>query len=226
MIKKILALCFLVFQLQAIDIFQAVEVNDKLAVRQWLKSKPDVHVLNDQGQSLLHVAVQAGNRALVKQLLKKRIDVNLVDHHGKTAMDYAVELQYDNIVLAMVKYNANVSSKENYEYVRSTIKARAKFFALVSLVLYTIASMIWNIGLRIAQPCGIAGLGVVIFIGLCVIPFFIASFCTSFPAMYWYLQKNNYLTTRSKARKMALLGMIPLYCGLGTALLFSSIVVC
>lgn len=113
MIKKILVLCFMVFQLQAIDIFQSIEVNDKQAIRQWLKSKPDVYVLNDQGQSLLHVAVQASNRLLVKQLLKKKIDVNLVDQFGKTALDYAVELRYTKIAVDLLGYKASITQESN-----------------------------------------------------------------------------------------------------------------
>ena len=105
-------------QMQAIDIFQAVEVNDKVAVRQWLRSKPNVELLNEQGQSLLHVAVQAGNRTLVKDLLKKKIDVNLIDQFGKTAMDYAVELGEAKIILSLAKYKAMVTLEDNLSKVK------------------------------------------------------------------------------------------------------------
>ena len=122
MIKKILALCCMVFQLQATNIFQAVEVNDKLAVRQWLKSKPSVELLNEQGKSLLHVAVQAGNRTLVKNLLKKKIDVNLIDQFGKTAMDYAVELRYKNICYDLLGYKASVTQEVNWLILNDMLK--------------------------------------------------------------------------------------------------------
>ena len=131
MFKKIFTFCLIAFQLQAIDIFQAVEVNDKLAVRQWLRSKLDVHILNDQGQSLLHVAVQAGNRSLVKQLLKKKIDVNIIDQHSKAAMDYAVELGFNKIAFLLVRHGALMNQYSSISNFYISIKKKQSFWSKI-----------------------------------------------------------------------------------------------
>ena len=146
MIKKILALCFMVFQLQATNIFQAVEVNDKLAVRQWLKSKPSVELLNEQGQSLLHVAVQAGNRILVKDLLKKKIDVNLIDQFGKTAMDYAVELQYKDIVSVLLKHKASVTTEAHMSYIKKLLCKKQRLYKILGWV-FVVPSILFVISI-------------------------------------------------------------------------------
>lgn len=134
MIKKILFLCFIAFQVQAVDIFQAIEVNDKLAIKQWLKSNLEVDLLNDKGQSLLHVAVQVENKPLVKKLLKKKIDVNIIDHHGKTAMDYAVELGMSKIALSLASYKACVTNQANLKDFWAIIQKRKKLARLIFFV--------------------------------------------------------------------------------------------
>lgn len=158
MIKKIFVLCFMVFQLQALDIFQAVEMNDKLAVRQWLKFKSNVDLLNDQGQSLLHVAVQAGNKSVVKHLLSKKIDVNIVDQFGKTALDYAVELQRDGIVLLLVKRYAKIANAENSKKLKIIINKRNnrnQFIAKVLQFPFTCLKILTVAAVIIGIPLGI-----------------------------------------------------------------------
>ena len=163
MIKKILILCFMAFQLQAIDTFQAVEVNDKLAVRQWLKSKPDVHILNVQGQSLLHIAVQTGNRLLVKQLLKKKIDVNLIDQLGKTALDYAVELQYKNICYDLLCHKAAVSKLDNTLVIQNMFKQNRFYSWLGKFILTNVFGLSFAVGGLIIAVIVLSGGG---FLGL------------------------------------------------------------
>lgn len=160
MIKKIVALSFLVLQLQALDIFQAVEINDKQAVKQWLMSKQNVHVLNDQGQSLLHVAVQAGNRLLVKQLLKRKIDVNLIDQCGKTTLDYAVELRYKKISILLASKGAFCVIQSNKDYVHSIIRKHC---------------IPWSLGLVVACfilfPGVVVAWGVTLLMAACTVKF-------------------------------------------------------
>lgn len=138
MIKKIFVLCFMVFQLQAIDIFQAVEVNNKQTIGQWLTSKPNVNVLNEQGQSLLHVVVKSGNRKLVRVLLEKKVDINIIDSLGKTALDYAVELKHKKIVFDLAKKNAAIGLDSNLAELEKLLKNRSNKFRFLGFLFLSI----------------------------------------------------------------------------------------
>ena len=141
--RLIILLSFLSCSLfQASDVFKAIESNNKKEIQKWLKSNPNVDVLNDQEQSVLIAAVCAENDYLVKQLLKRKATVNVIDKSGKTALDYAVELKQNNMVLKLVKREAMVTSQENLVCVQKTLKRRARICLALSLGLVVFAGLV------------------------------------------------------------------------------------
>ncbi len=130
------------------DIFRAIEVRDKRAISQWLKNKPDLNVVNDQGQTVLVVAVQAGNKSLIHRLLRNNVDVNALDKNGETALDYAAKLGHKQIILELASKNAKVSSIVNLEIVQDIIESKleqAKNFAFLSGLLGVLSGLSYGI---------------------------------------------------------------------------------
>ena len=133
--KVVLFLCPILFAASAVqaklqiiqsDIFYELSKGNTKAVKAWLKSKPDLSVKNEQGQTLLHAATIAGKNDIVKMLAKAGIAMNVVDHVGKTALDYAVELNQNSIAFKLVKNKAKLTTLANQEHLRQMYKKRYK----------------------------------------------------------------------------------------------------
>ena len=117
------------------DIFLDIQYRDARAISRWLKSKPDLSIVDLDGQTVLIKAVQTGNVRFVYKLLHKGIDINWVDDFGKTALDYAVELGYNRIVHTLVKKQAMVTTQQNLIEVRKVITHRARFLKAIGWML-------------------------------------------------------------------------------------------
>lgn len=127
---------------QPADIFKAIEANNKKEIKSWLKNNPDVDLVNDQGQTVLMKAVREGNKTLVALLLNLKAPVNVIDVFGKTALDYAVELQYNKIILKLVKHGAKVTTREHLVNVEKVVKRRARICLALSCGLVLIAGLV------------------------------------------------------------------------------------
>ena len=121
-------------------IFHDISQGNKKAVKAWIKSKPDLMVLNDQGQTVLHVAVQSGNRKIVKMLTKAGVGLNILDKQGKTALDHAVEVGHVKISYDLVKKKALIACAYNQQPLKKLIIQR-------TIKLYTIFIGIGAVGL-------------------------------------------------------------------------------
>ncbi len=106
----------------SIDIFQAITQGNKKAVQTWIKSKPDLLIFNDQGQTVLHAAVMTGDWSMVKAVLRSKIAINILDAQGKTALDYAVDEYDEKIVCKLVRCKAQVTTERAAEYVANVKK--------------------------------------------------------------------------------------------------------
>ena len=108
------------------DIFYEIARCNNKAVKAWIKSKPDLSICNQQGQSVLTAAVLTGNFRVVLAVLRTKVDVNAVDNQGKTALDYAVQHHYDKIVCKLAYRKAQVTSSEATEYVQKVVHPKYK----------------------------------------------------------------------------------------------------
>lgn len=129
----IFASCLSLSLSQAVDIFRAIELNDKKVIQKWLKNECDTKVVDNRGQTIVIAAVHANNRSLVKQFLKKGVLINAIDNSGKTALDYAAELSRKKIVPVLLKKGAKVTSEKNLCKVSEIIKHRSRVFMGVGI---------------------------------------------------------------------------------------------
>ena len=105
-----------------VDIFQAIKQGDIKTVKRWIKSKPDLLIFNDQGQTVLHAAVMTGDWSMVKAVLRSKIAINILDAQGKTALDYAVDEYDEKIVRKLARCKAQATTERAAEYVANVKK--------------------------------------------------------------------------------------------------------
>jgi hypothetical protein len=67
-----------------------------------LSSKEELNEVDEQGNTLLHLAVEQGALSCVKYLLSKEADISLPNKDGNSALHLAVQLGYFNIVNEML----------------------------------------------------------------------------------------------------------------------------
>lgn len=116
------------------DIFYEIKKGNFRAVKAWLKTKPDLSVKNEQGQSLLMVAVENKKSNIIKILIKAGVDLNYVDQVGKTALDLAVEQQNHSIAITLFKKGATVVSIHNLQILKRWQKNRGFWFTIGSVI--------------------------------------------------------------------------------------------
>ncbi|KTC82086.1 ankyrin repeat domain-containing protein [Legionella cincinnatiensis] len=68
-----------------------------------LCSKNQINEVDEQGNTLLHLAVQQGSLSFVKNLLAKGVDISLPNKKGNSALHLAVQQGYFNIVYEMLE---------------------------------------------------------------------------------------------------------------------------
>lgn len=118
------------------NIFYDVSCRDKVAVKRWLATKPDLTIKNMSGQLILTTAVLSGNWEIVAMLIKAGAPINVIDQYGKTALDYAVERKQVNIARKLVKLcKAGVAQAYNAVILKSWYKQRAIGFFVAGLFL-------------------------------------------------------------------------------------------
>lgn len=63
----------------------------------------DPNIQNKDGQNALHLAVRNYNIRMIKELIKAKADPNIRDNNGHTAKDINQDLQYDEVVINLLK---------------------------------------------------------------------------------------------------------------------------
>ncbi len=150
------------------DIFHDIAWGNEKAVKFWIKSKPDLMVLNDQGQTVLHVAVQSGNRKIVKMLTKAGVGLNVLDKQGKTALDHAVEVGHVKISYDLVKKKALIACAYNQQPLKKLIvKRMTKLYKIFAGVIAVGAILMFTAILAVPMVVGIhAAYMIGVFMGL------------------------------------------------------------
>jgi ankyrin repeat protein len=81
-------------------LFDAIEKNNLLTVKQLINDGVDINSLDSYGYSALHVASSKGLGDIAFFLVENNIDVNMPDKNGQTVLHYVAE--YDQLKLAKV----------------------------------------------------------------------------------------------------------------------------
>ena len=68
---------------------------------------------NEEGKTLLHLAVEEDDISLVEYLLDKGVKVNVYDLHGDTPLHYAIRKGYTNLSQILIKNGADVNAKNS-----------------------------------------------------------------------------------------------------------------
>lgn len=176
------------------DIFYEIAQGNKKAVRTWLKSKPDLSICNDQGQSLLAVAVVTGQRDMVKIFIKAGVVINHVDKQGKTALDHAVEYGCVKIVCDLAKKGAKVTTTDNLYYLKTVLKEHAFSLIVRVFLLYLVATSFIFV---IKNIYAFSPLGLFVFFPICIIAIPVCAIygsCLAVRSCSWYnFSRNNWM---------------------------------
>lgn len=127
------------------DIFYQITHNNLKSVKALIKSEFDASVRNQDGQSILHLAVLTGDKSMVKAVLKSKTPVNALDYEGKTALDYAVEYGSKQIILELIKHKAKVTTRENEDYALYIIKERSFYLLNFTEIVHQIAMSVYMV---------------------------------------------------------------------------------
>ena len=95
------------------SIFSAALVGDLDAIKDFLNAGSDINKKDNNGQTVLHVAIIEGHEEIIKFLISKRVDLNIKDSSGSTALFYAVTKNQNNIIKLLLEKGANVDVKNN-----------------------------------------------------------------------------------------------------------------
>lgn len=163
----IIFVCFLGIQMLAAEqnvAFDAVVQKDIPSLRKILQKNTQVTQINNDGQTILHVAVLSNNAQMVNIILKSGlVNINQLDKYGKTAMDYAVEYAYNKMIRKLYKYKAKVTSQDNALYAKKVIARPFKILFFLSLPILLIAFCTNMLSLSVAGNGGLLGFGCAIF---------------------------------------------------------------
>jgi hypothetical protein len=95
------------------SIFLAVRIDDLSRVRRLLERGANVNAVDDNGRTLLHVAVEYAHRDIVALLIRSGANVDAVDNYGWTPLHVAVEYAHRDIVALLLRSGANVDAVDN-----------------------------------------------------------------------------------------------------------------
>ena len=137
------------------DIFYEIARGNKKSIKTWLKSKPDLSIRNDKGQTVLAVAALTGQRDLVKMFVKAGAVINAVDSEGKTALDHAVEFGHVKMICDLVKCGGKVTTSQNLYHLKSVMKDRAFSLFVRFGILFLVGGLIF-VPIFILSSCALA----------------------------------------------------------------------
>jgi hypothetical protein len=130
-------------QLVQNDIFYEIAQGNKKAVKAWLKIKPDLSIKNEQGRSVLTVAVLCSDHKIAKMLVKAGVAINAIDASGKTALDHAVENGSVKVVYDLIKKDGKVTTADNLYRLKSIIKDRSHSLLMRFAVLFFVGGVLF-----------------------------------------------------------------------------------
>ena len=134
---RYLSLLFLGMQIFAQEsLFYTIKQGRNFDLKNILQKNSESIQLNEEGQTVLHVAVLADNWQALKFILNSSfVDINKLDKYGKTAMDYAVEYGRSKMIKRLYKNHGKVTASDNAEYAKKIITRpyRITFFIGLSI---------------------------------------------------------------------------------------------
>ena len=93
------------------SIFSAALVGDLEAIKDFLNAGLEINQKDNNGQTVLHVAIKEGHEEIIKFLISKRVDLSIKDSTGSTALFYAISRNQKNIIKLLIEKGANVDVK-------------------------------------------------------------------------------------------------------------------
>jgi ankyrin repeat protein len=95
------------------ELFDSILVND-IEMFNKLINKTDINSLDEDGSSLLHIAIGYKKDKIALDLIEKGIDVNIQDSDGFTALHYVAEHFKIEIAKAILEKNGDVNVYNKY----------------------------------------------------------------------------------------------------------------
>jgi ankyrin repeat protein len=93
------------------SIFIAALRDDCLSVIRYVKQNNDIDMVDQRGQSLLHLAVRSKSKHVVHLLLDYGINANLQDRYGETPLHIATQMGSIDIVHTLLAYGVDINAK-------------------------------------------------------------------------------------------------------------------
>ena len=84
-----------------------------LLVNLLIKHNIDINIVNNYGQSALHLAVREGNFNIIQLLIQNDANINIADKYGNTPLHVAVCNNYKNIIILLIENGGDIVLKNN-----------------------------------------------------------------------------------------------------------------
>lgn len=92
----------------------AVRDKDLARVIQFTEANADVNSADNEGTSLIHLAVSNSPEILTNYLISNEANVNVKDRDGRTPLHLAVEIGHENAVRQLIHAKANVNARDRF----------------------------------------------------------------------------------------------------------------
>ena len=93
-------------------IFMSVKEGSGEIVESLISIKADLDLIDDYGQSLLHIAVENGYREIAELLVNYGLDINCRDFAGYTPLHVAVLMEKKEMVKLLISKGAHINAKD------------------------------------------------------------------------------------------------------------------
>ncbi len=115
LILIILTLFFFIFKYSNDNIFDAINDDNYNKIKYYIKNGGNLNIKNNDGFSLLIVAIQKNKKAIVKILLEEEIDIEDADTKiGLTPLMYALAKGDKEISSLLLAKKANINATDKY----------------------------------------------------------------------------------------------------------------
>lgn len=94
--------------------FRYIESGATNYIELYLANGGDPNIRNEEGESLLHMAVLHHRHFAVKVLINHHADINLTTPNGLTPLHYAAQIDNsENMIELLIKLGANIDAQDN-----------------------------------------------------------------------------------------------------------------